>query len=75
MPRPIMALVGIVLLLALVPTAAGAQAAAKEEVPATATRTVGTQLVGAFTTQGPFNPTAPDHLWFEIGRASCRERV
>jgi len=68
MRKPTMGLIGAVFSLAAgIPPAVRAQAAAtgKEEVPAATTRTVGTQLVGAFTTQGPFNPTAPDHLWFD----------
>ena len=34
----------------------------EQEVSASATREVGTQLVAGFTVQGPFTPTAPDHL-------------
>jgi hypothetical protein len=56
---------GVITLAAAIPSAAQAQALQKQEVPAATTKAVGNQLVGAFTTEGPFNPTAPDHLWFD----------
>ncbi len=70
MPKRIIPLMGAVLSLAGV---AGSDAraqggrAAQQEVPAATTREVGTQLVGAFTREGPFTPTAPDHLWLDNG--------
>lgn len=51
------------------PGAAAAEAAPTGELetsPATADRT-GRQLVGAFTQASPFDPDAPDHVWFDNG--------
>ena len=45
----------------------GGAFAQQVEVPAAALHQVGAQLVGAFTVNGPFDPTAPEHLWFKNG--------
>ncbi len=52
----------MVFLALIVPAVAFAQ---KEEVSSTTSEKVGAQLVSASSTEGPFNPTAPDHLWLD----------
>ncbi len=68
MPKRVLLILGTV---ALVGMARGPEARAQgpreQEVPAPTTKEVGAQLVGAFTVESPFTPTAPDHLWLDNG--------
>lgn len=65
MPYRFLAVLGA---LATVGVTVGPQAqaqGAREEVAASTTKQVGTQLVGGFTAESPFTPDAPDHLWLD----------
>ena len=65
MRKPTMAIIGTAISLAAVISPTVQAQGSQEEVTPAATKAVGTQLVGGFTVQGPFNPTAPDHLWLD----------
>lgn len=65
MPYRFLAVLGT---LATVGVTVGSQAqaqGAREEVAASTTKQVGTQLVGGFTAESPFAPDAPNHLWLD----------
>ena len=69
MPKRVLIMLGGIAAagMAVGPQARAQDPRGEQEVSASATREVGTQLVAGFTVQGPFTPTAPDHLWLDNG--------
>ena len=46
------------------------QQAEARQVSHAAANMIGQQLTGAFTPDSPFTPSAPEHLWFDVGDGS-----
>jgi hypothetical protein len=68
MPKRALAVVASLAAVGMVvgsPARAQEPQAGEQEVSASTTKEVGTQLVEGFTVQSPFTPTAPDHLWLD----------